>query len=713
MRPIAPRLQTEAGCFLKGTGPNKHLVVSRGALELNGLEIIPDPGSTFVIDADKLRLDSVGAVSVVLRNAEATVTLFHGEIGRDLSTLTAGTPLFEFPHDLYVPDVLGFDTASGVSVELTRDGVRIPLELKLPGPLGAFTGKAVLVGNLSDGLVLDSLHFDAGPLPLGVMDFEAHVDWKSGGSWTGTGKLTLPAGGTFDANVAFEDGDFKSASFNYSPQPALTVGPFVYLTSIGGGLTLSPDVQIQANATLGSPAPLGTVYPVQVHGQFTMTFPKTGPASFRMDGSLQLFMVQIADGYFQFKTNGYADFHGAAHLELGPLSGGAEVNGFIDPVHGTYGADLSGQLQLCVTLEDPTGTLSQDFCAKLSAAAAVSSIGFAACARFDPPDPFGGVSAGLAVAWDDLDPGSLVNPILATTEIISDIAIPCNTDKYRIPPPGRGARARAAARANGQSFQIPGGQPTATLLVPSASGTPDVTVTGPDGSVLHGPDGTADGVQVVTMDGADALWVVLTTPAAGTYTVVPDAGSPALEDVQVSAGFSVASVKGTVKKGAVHYATTHLSSGQKVLFRETGKFGTADLGTVAKPQGTFHFKPSYGPGGKRTIQAVVLHDGIVQKTVKVGTYQAPEPKGPPAVRKVHATFKGTSVLVSFTRPHGASRVDVSLVGSAKDKASTSLRGKARKARLTGFKWDHSVVVTIKTFDRHGLAGPTKKVKIKR
>ena len=706
-------LEAQQACLLRGTGNAQGLVVSRGPLELNGLELVPDPGTSLVIDPERLRLDSTGPVSVLLRNGRASIELFRGELHRDLSGLAPGSTLFEFPHELFVPDILGFPAAAGVPVQLTQDGVRVPLELALPAPLDVVTGKAVLLGSRVSGLEIESLDAALGPIPLGVLTLEAALSWTSGGTWKGDGSLEVPAGGSFAAQVTFEGGQFAGAAFDYRPTPPLAVGPFVFLTQVGGGLSLRPDVEITARVGLGTPLPLGDVYPVEALGQFTMTFPTDGPARFRLDGNLELFMIRVAGGYVEAYTDGYARFHGDAGLDLGPLRGSAVMDGFVDPASGTFGADLDGELELCVVLK--AGLLEERFCAGVGGRAAISSNGFAACARFNPPDPFGGVTAGLETRWDELSPAALANPVVATKELLEAIAIPCDTEGYSIPPPARSRDAARAARAvDGVATGVEPGLPSVTFLVSGEGGAPDVRLTGPGGEELAGPSGTAEGVDVVGVEGSDATWVVVHDPAAGDYLVEAAPGSVPIREVLTSRGLVPAQVDGTVRRGEITYRTTGLGRGQSLVLREEGDFGVSEIATTTEPRGTIRFRPAPAAGGERLVRALVLDaDGLVLDEVVLGAYTAPEPRGPGRVGRVRGVLKGSALRLRLPDVARATRLDVQARGDAGDRAGVSVPDGTRKVTLGGFAWDRVVTVTVRAHDAQGRASTVRTVVVRR
>jgi len=698
-------VETVQGCFLKGTGRNSKTVVTGGAVKLNGLVIKPDPGSQLVIDAKALTIDTIGEASVIAENDAASITLFHGAIHRNLSGLKPGDRLFEFPVGEYVADVLGFDVAGDMPVRMTPGGVRIPIDVTLPVEFGGFTGHAELIATEGDGLELDSLNIHIGPVPLGVLVVEkVDVEWRSGGNWRGEGKLTVPAGGSIDARVEFEQGDFKSAGFDYVLAPPQTIGPFVYLLSIGGDFGVDP-IEIAARASFGAGAAVQGQAPVKLDGEFTMTFPKSGPASFRFDGDVEMFLMHVGDGFMEFQSDGYAKFGGGSHLSIGPLSGGVDVNGFVDARSGRFGADINGSAEICVA---PDGVPFS--CGSIGADAAVSNAGFAACARINPPDPFGGFSGGLRVPWDEINPAALVSPIVASAEIIDFIAIPCSTAGFRVPPPRRVPA--SGRRAGEEAFAIDGGLPTATILVEGADGVPDVTVTGPGGASVS-PGGPSEDGYMVGIPGTDAKWVVLDEPNGGTWTVTPESGSPAIEKVQLSDGYEAASVKrAKVTKGTIDYELEDMGNGQKVVFRESGDFGVGTLGSTAKRRGTLKFKPTAGAGGKRRVEALITHEGLVTDRVPIGSYKAPPPPRPGGVKKLRGKLSGSTLKVTFKPSKVADSTFVRVDGKGGADLARMVSGKARKATFGGLRWQRKLRVTVQSSTAEGRSGPKRTLVVK-
>lgn len=680
------KAETAQGCFLNGTGANSRLVVTGNEINLHGVRIIPDPGARIVIDPRTLRIDTIGNVRVLLSGGGAEFVLWHGELHRDLRTAVPGSNLFEFPVSKFKTKLLGFPVESDIPVKLQADGVHIPISLELPSVLGGFAGNAEVIATPSRGLILGSLKIHMGPIPIGVLTIKTiDIEWSNGGTWTGRGALELPHGGTIDMFVRFVEGEFAGAGFNYPLNPPATIGPFVYLLSIGGDFFLKPDVKVVARALLGAGAAFRGEAPVKVNGRFTMLFPRSGPASFDLTGAVSLFMLEMGGGHLRFDTDGYAEFGGQVNaldlevVKLGPIT----ADGFIDAGSGRFGARVSGQGRGCIGVCSPL----------VKAEAAVSNDGFAACAA----------DVGVAFEWDELDPLALYNPILLLKQIVDITAIPCDTGRFSVPPP-RAASARIA-QAGGRAFAIGRGLPTATVLVKGDGGAPNVTVSGP-GRVV---------AKTHTLPNHNATFVVLTKPRAGTWTVTPTPGSPAITELKVSNGFTPARVTGRVRGGrrpAIAYRARGLGSGQRIQFTESGRFGTRIIATTTRSRGTLRFRPAAGAGGRRRITALVQQRGITFAQKTVGRYVAPPPPRPGAVRGLRGRKRGSSVTVTFQPARGAARTQISIRSSTGKRLARLVRGRTRKVRFSALRWDKRFTITARSFSRTGRAGPLRRARMR-
>jgi hypothetical protein len=217
---------------------------------------------------------------------------------------------------------------------------------------------------------------------------------------------------------------------------------------------------------------------------------------------------------------------------------------------------------------------------------------------------------------------------------------------------------------------------------------------------------------VIGADGANAVWVVISKPAAGTWTVAPNSGSAPITSVMVSDGYVPATVHASVKRGEIKYKISHLGSGQAVSFRESGRFGTHVLGTVDKAHGTLHFKPAGGAGGKRRVVALVERDGLITDQVAIGTYQAPPPPRPAKVGGLHAKQHGSALTVTFHPPHGAVRTEVTVTGAQGTHLAAVAEGHTNKLNFGNVKWETKFKITARGVGDDGRAGPVSKLKLK-
>ena len=694
--------QAAGGCLLKGTGSHADEYVTGGELNLWGVRIIPEGSTKIIINPKTLELNTTGSVKVVVTAPApiGDVVLFRGELHRDLSKVVPGTDLFEFPTGLFKANVFGFDVSADIKVRLEKDGVHIPVDLKLPPALGGFSGHAELFADQKTGLHVTSLHIHIGPIALGALVINT-IDLDYSGvadTWAGDGSITIAGAGTLDITARFVMGNFNEATLKFTPGTPIPIGPFVYLLEVGGGFKVDP-VTINANATIGAGATVAGRSPVEVHGDFTMTFPKQGPADFRLKGTVGVFLFQLADGSLDFQSDGYAAFRGHAGVDLGPLSIDAKMDGFVDATTGNYGAGLDGRVALCV--KQPL-----EICASATTAAAVSNKGFAVCVRFNPPDPFGGFEAGLTYPWADFKPIFVYSPYLFGVSLVAHVG-GCHTDEYRVPPP----RARAA-QAGATVVDVPAGLPSETILVAGTDGQPQITVAGPGGETLTSGQPSGAGT-IFTAEGVNAAYVQLKAPKAGAWTITALPGSPAIAQVMQADGYAPASITGKLggrgRARTIRYAIAHGGHGQQVSFREHGAFGTKELGAASRASGTLRFAPADAKGGKRTVEAVVSRNGLITDIHRIATYTAPGPVKPGAVSRLKVKRSGTNLTVSWRGARGATRYAVLLHGAHGTRLGRLVTARTHRTRFAAVRRDERVTVTVQALSAKLRRGPTRKV----
>jgi hypothetical protein len=497
---------------------------------------------------------------------------------------------------------------------------------------------------------------------------------------------------------------------HYSPNPAITIGPSVYVLRIGGGLEPRP-VHIFADARIGAGAAIQGSSLVSANGRFDMVFPRSGPATFRMGGDVEtLLFGTLGDGFLQFKTDGYVTFGGHAGLSAGPLEIDANLDGFVDGTSGRFGAEVRGSVQLCLL----------GGCYGAGVSSALSSRGFAACVHVElpkPPPPLldpGSVDAGVKLPWSDFSGAELLHPFVLTAQLATHITLSCSTSDFHIPVQRAGAAhakfaPAAATAAAASTVSLPGGTPTETIMVEGEGGAPDVTLTGPGGVRIANGKPARQG-QALTLRGIPATYFALKAPAGGAWTVTPNPGSVQVKRILVSDGFKPLSlsarISATGRGRAIAYRIAAGGHGQSVQFAERGAFGTRLIGApVAKANGTVRFQPVNARGTRRTLVALVLQDGIVKREQKLGTYTVPASRlAAPAsvtVRRGEHTLR-----VSWNGVRGAARYVVRLKGAHGTRLAEYT--KRRSVTFDAIRRDERISVEVRAVAPNGNDGQPRK-----
>jgi hypothetical protein len=686
----AVKVAGSEGCFLRGSGALASVRVSEGELDLNGLKIVPDAGVKVVIDPRKKQIFTTGDARIMLVGGPVSLTLWHGKVELAIPDPGVGKALASFDTSKFPVDLLGFGLKGKIDLILTPQGLRIPISLELPPYMGGIRGEAELLASTAKGLELKSLKVHVGNVPLGPLLVE-YFDLEYNGDgelWKGATRLSLAGAGALEGSVEFEAGAFKKGSLALEPPPpGIVVGPAVYLTRIGGTFGLDPTV-IGAEARIAAGASVNGVAPVSVLGRFDATFPRSGPFTIQMSGSVSVLLIDLAQARFRFISDGYADFQGQVGLNLEVFSLKGAVDGFIDGANGSWGTNA--KVELCVDLEVGPfkfPCVGGDF--------AMSGTGMAACASASLPEPVGDVSGGLELPWKDVSGAELINPIAAAATIARHLRTPCNTGSFRA-----SGRASAAQAGGPVGVTVKGGLPTATIALTGNGGAPDVDVAGPGGAALPAGSYIAKGQRLST------TYVVLRRPAAGSWTFTPRPGSPPITNVAQSDGYTPAKVTASVRREGARYAIPYSISngaGQSVAFAEDGAFGTHTIGTVKGSKGTLRFTPTAGRGGRRTVYAIVSHDGLVTSRKAVGRFVAPSPPRPGTPRGVRVRQRGSTATITWAAASNAQRYVVRVRGSHGLRRTFYTR--ARQVRLTRLAPGDKITATVTGVSRFGRRGP--------
>jgi hypothetical protein len=642
----------EAGCFLRDpSNPTGGAAISQGAIRLNGLEIIPDAGVKIVIDPRQHTINTTGDVRIVLRAPViGDITIYHGELHVDLagSLADAGSTLFDFDTSQFPVSLEGFPIDSSLTVKLTHDGVTIPISLKLPSYMGGVSGQATLIADNATGLHVSSLHIGVADLNLGALEIkDLAVDYTAQGTvWKGAATVEIPGGsGYFEiaAQVEFDHDDLTMGSFQVSvPFPGIPIFSDVYLDGFGGGFDLHPPRKRFFGSIDVGAIPLDPPnYTVDVTGAISLTFIDNGPVVVEVDGSGAIHGYTLATAKLIFQTNGYFEADGKLSFSLGPVDVEGDVAAFVDLGSQQFSAsaNLSGDI-------DGYG---------VSAQGVVSSTGVAACAAVSKV-----LHAGFGYTW-----GGAFDLMVGVGS--------CDISGYVIAEKAAVAVARDGVRRGSARYAVPGaaGAPFEDIAVTGAGSAPSVVLHGPGGATvvpvdLHSP--AAATAQAVALTGTkDATtYVMVRAPGAGAWSVTATPESSAITSVKVARGYPppkvTASVHGHGRARTLVYTATH-RAGLSVQFAEQAGRVYRVIGRTTNGHGRLRFASADGPGGGRTIYAIVSEDGVARQKLAVARYVAPGWVTPGRVRGVHVRARGRGFSIGFGAAASADHYLVRIVAS--------------------------------------------------
>ncbi|MTD42794.1 hypothetical protein GKE82_00350 [Conexibacter sp. W3-3-2] len=686
------QIRPQQGCLLPSVDPKyPGASVSEGEVDLMGLILRPDPGVRILLDPRRARLDTTGKVRVLLRGAGLEVTLLHEELHIQFPDTREGGTLLDFdPADV---KLAGFPISGRIKVLLTRTGVRIPVQLSLPGAFGGITGDATLLAELGKGVTLDSVKLAVKRAPVGPLEVRDLLISYSGGTetWRGAALVVLPGGAALGADVTFVGGRFTMGDFRVRPPfPGVLIAPNTYFTEVRGGFALDP-VQIKVGASFGAfPIAPPSTYTVGVDGDLTLTI-DGGSVLLRFDGRGSIAGISLATAALQATTDGYADLTAGYDVDLKAVRVKGSIEGFLDGRRGQFGAKGSADVELA------------GFLPATGSRAAISNKGFGACYTV------AGAGAYVGYLFDKPIPSGV------------RIGVGCDLTAFTIERPGLRLAPRQVP--GGRTFTVTAGTKIQNVELNAAAGSPAVTLIGPDGATVTPADARTTGsfagpaVALPLPDAARTL-VVLNDPKPGVWTVAPAPDSPAITELLVARDAKPVKVTATVtRRGARRVLRYRIADrgGAVVRFSEQGaRAAVASLGTATGDRGTLAFTPADGPGGRRQIVALVSRGDLPLSAPVVATYTAPAPQRPATVRGVRARRTSGAVTVRWRAAARATGYVVRVRGRSSGRTLARVLGsRSRSVRITGVSADDGrLTVTVTGRDRRGRLGRASTVRVR-
>ncbi len=346
--------------------------------------------------------------------------------------------------------------------------------------------------------------------------------------------------------------------------------------------------------------PVFTNFVVGAGGDVGIQLPGLGP-------------VDLGGGYGLFAAPSYFEFGGWLGSQYGGLNLGlvqiyAQVFGAIDTGDGEY--NVQGGAKVCANFP-----VAGSVC-PLSLSGDVSSEGIGACGSFF------GITGGFTLPWHGSV--SIEGPFSCSYGSIQVVVQRSRSVDD--------ALARVSQASGAITVKLAGGVPSTMMYVKGNGGPPLLSLAGPGGAHLSQ---TSSGGGVHTSElviwpepKADETLVAIKNPAAGEWTLSPLPGSPAISSVSYANGLPPAKISARVSGGGprrvLHYRVLP-RQGQVVTFAERGRDVFHTIGKARGASGTIRFTPASGPGGRRTIVALISLANGPAPDVVAGSYTAPAP----------------------------------------------------------------------------------------
>jgi hypothetical protein len=490
----------------------------------------------------------------------------------------------------------------------------------------------------------------------------------------GGGQMSFPPAGGVGAEVAIKDGALNRLAVNVIfPEPGIVVAPAVFLNEVNGGLQFKPLI-LRGGAVFTAGGSYAGVRLLAIRGGILLNLDN---GSVRVDGSVSVLGYDLAEAFFEAGLDGYVGFGGKLHFDYSAFSVEAGLAARF-ATDGRWQADLNARL--CIG----------DF-ACASGQAVISSVGMAGCISVNIDLLFDEIelAAGAGYRWGDSSP---------------DFFFSCNLSDYKAFASG------ARASQLSQSFTVKRGTKLQAIAFTGRGAPPDVTLHGPDGTVIVVPKQgmlRQRGRIAYHVDQVDTTFVQIAKPAPGRWTVELQPGSAPIARAQLATGLRppkvTAAVRGRGRAKRLVYDIQGVPAGETVTFYEKGAKAGARLGRARGRHGVLAFRPSPGPAGTRTIAATISRHGLAVRTIPVARYRAPATERLSAPRHVRVTRLGRSTLVvTWTGVRGAGGY---VVGARlSDGRRAAVRATRRRAVLTGISPRARGLVSVRAVARRGRLG---------
>ena len=272
---------------------------------------------------------------------------------------------------------------------------------------------------------------------------------------------------------------------------------------------------------------------------------------------------------------------------------------------------------------------------------------------------------------------------------ISDVTIQPTRPHDGILPPDASS-AQAGDRPPARALTVAPGERALILQVEGKGGAPKLTLADPKGRI-YTPTTTVNKVVPdgnfisAYLPGGNVTLLRVQRPRAGTWTLTPQAGSPAIDNVRSAKALPklhvTARVKGRGRSRVLTWNARGLG-GRTIRFTERAKDVGQTIVVTDKQRGRARYAIEDGKAGKRTIEAqVTTDDGVPVMTPVVARYRAPGPPRPKRPGRLKVRRSHGTVTVRWARVKGADGYVVRVTGNDGRKEVHFLSRRQRRLRI--------------------------------
>ncbi|MBJ7472286.1 MAG: hypothetical protein JHD16_13350 [Solirubrobacteraceae bacterium] len=674
---------------------------SSGPVRINGIDLKPltgknarrtfetDRRSTVSLRADRRAIRALRAdVTEVLLDAASNTVKTTGawragasavDLGRQAINWYVppggGAVLNEVTRDLARLDasqlpqrVLGLP-ASGVVVPrfLTNGTAQLPMNLKLPPPLGGLAG-----GDLTDNITLTTdngvgiqlsrgaISLELPKVSLGIAEISPFRVTYNADPFVFQGNIgiKLPViGGGIDASLLIRDGEFVDATAAYTPVPPIPITGFVNLTQVGlhvfKGRSCAEPTGLEISARVAAGPEIAGASLLGIQGIAGYRLPEGAcnrPGVFFIAGTGTLVSIPVAKVNLQFTTDGTLTF-GAA-VALGDESTGVagSLEGGISFATGDFYA--AGKVSVKVFGYEPADV-----------SATLSSYGFGACARIKPiPIPglaelTPSINAGVAVRFQRTSRSGPGFTFYLANCYIADLTPPVFAKRLQ------------AGGPEVPTVEVAAGTDVETFVAESADGqaAPRFTLVAPggeriDAGLVRGARTGPNGAIVFSDDTLHQTAVTIRNPTQGSWRLEPIEGSSPIIHVEGAVGGPKPTVSATVVRAggrgafSIAYRASMPAQARVTFFDSSGQ----RLGRpTTTRRGVVRFRSETGKAGRRAVIARVDGPTGTMVAPTVGSFQSPgaaKPGKPRSVRVVRGRRgPAPGMKVTWAAATGAAR----------------------------------------------------------